>query len=256
MTSFRSAYFTVATNRYVHYWNDMIASANSVFKAEDNVKFIVFTDQEDFCNEIAVMYPNLHISIVAIEPLGWPEATSLRYKIYSQHASQVDAEVFCHIDADMLFFDNPHRLLIPSDWVNGVALVSHPGYFREPSTKLSILQSLKDKARKLWIGGLGTWETKRASTSYVPRKFRTVYVCGGSWMAKKDKFVEMVSQLSLNTEVDYSNGVIAKWHDESHLNHWASKNSFTLLTPSYCFDPLYEWLSTIPEIIRAVRKNT
>jgi hypothetical protein len=248
------AYLSIATNQYVHYWASMIESANLVFGQNDAVSFIVFTDQKDFCESIAVTHPNLHISVVQIESLKWPEATLLRYKIYSKFAHGIDADVLCHIDADMLFLANPYEFLVPSDWKKGVALVAHPGYFRNSKNGVSLQQRCKDLFRMIRTGGLGTWETNRKSTAFVRRRKRNVYVCGGSWMAKKENFISLISNLNRSTEEDYENGVMAKWHDESHLNRWASENEFTILSPSFCYDSSYKWLTGIREIIRAVRK--
>jgi hypothetical protein len=177
-----------------------------------------------------------------------------RYEIYSSYAHEINADVLCHIDADMLFLANPYEFLNPEEWKNGVALVAHPGYFRNSSSEVSLLQKCKDLSRKIKIGGLGTWETNRKSTSFVRRSRRNAYICGGSWMAKKEKFIALVSKLHKNTEEDLEHGVIAKWHDESHLNRWASENEFTMLNPSFCYDSSYKWLTGLPEIIRAVRK--
>lgn len=254
MTKLNFTFLSIATNHYVHYWASMIESANSVFGSTETVSFIVFTDQKSYCESIAAIYPNLKISIVQIESLKWPDATLLRYRIYSSYSRGIDSDVLCHIDADMLFLSNPREFLTPSVWKNGVALVAHPGYFRKSKTGVSFPQCLKDFYRVLKMGGLGTWETNRKSTAFVKRGKRNVYVCGGTWMAKKENFISLVTNLSEGTELDLKNGVIAKWHDESHLNRWASENEFTLLEPSFCYDSSYKWLSGLREIIRAVRK--
>ncbi len=247
-------YLSIATNQYIDYWKSMIESASTVFKLEDQVSFFVFTDQEDYCREVAAKYPLLNISVIEIDSLKWPEATLLRYRLYSKHAHLFNAEILCHIDADMLFLANPFNYLTPNEWINGVALVSHPGYFRVQGSGTPFRQALKDFYRVVRIGGLGTWETRNQSTAYVKRKNRSVYVCGGSWMARHEEFIRLVSNLNSSTDADLLNGVVAKWHDESHLNRWASENRFTLLNPSFCYDSSYKWLENLPEIIRAVRK--
>jgi hypothetical protein len=105
------------------------------------------------------------------------------------------------------------------------------------------------------MGGLGTWENRKKSSAYVPRRSRKVYVCGGFWLGKKSSFEKLVSKLDAETNIDLANGVVAKWHDESHLNKWASENACTVLEPSFCYDASYIWLKNLPEIIQAVRKN-
>jgi hypothetical protein len=109
--------------------------------------------------------------------------------------------------------------------------------------------------RILSMGSLGTWETRKKSSAYVPRNTRATYVCGGFWLAKKPDFIKLVTKLDSETDIDTTNGVVAKWHDESHLNKWASETGCTVLDPSFCYDSSYDWLRGLPEVIRAVRKT-
>ena len=48
-------------------------------------------------------------------------------------------------------------------------------------------------------------------------------------------------QLDEEIGQDYEKGVIAKWHDESHLNHyvWVHGN-YKLLTPAYAYPENYK----------------
>lgn len=74
-------------------------------------------------------------------------------------------------------------------------------------------------------------------------------------MGQNAKFKEMVSDLNDSVSRDELNGVMATWHDESHLNKWATTNAHSTLSPSYCYDPSYPHLWSLGEIIRAVDKN-
>jgi Cu/Ag efflux protein CusF len=252
---FEAVFFSIATNHYVDYWASMIHSANRVFKPTDQICFVVFTDDVEKCKKFTQEASNVTLKFFQIASLGWPEATLLRYELYAAASPQINAKVCAHVDADMLFFENPFRFTNPDTWDHGVALVSHPGYFRVKNSTYPITRKLKDLKTRIQIGGLGTWETRKISSAYVARKFRRSYCCGGFWMATPLKFQSLVSELKVNTETDTRRGIVARWHDESHLNFWASKNEFTELSPSYCFDASYPWLKGLPEIIRAVRKG-
>ncbi len=248
------AYLTIATNRYVKYWESMVESADTNFTVKDKVIFQVLTDQPEFCSAVAAKLKNVEIIVTQIESLGWPDATLLRYKLYLEYCTSLPALNFAHIDADMLFIKNPLNFTNSQDWINGIALVQHPGYFRTSNVRLSPNQRIKDSVLRLRMGALGTWETFEQSKAFVRRNKRKTYVCGGSWMGTKLSFFKLVETLKVSTEFDMQAGVIAKWHDESHLNQWASNNPHTLLPPSFCYDPSYPWLSGSTEIIRAVRK--
>ncbi len=253
--SFEAAFFSVATNHYVGYWVDMIHSANEVFKPSDQICFVAFTDDIEKCKKMTRQVSNVTLKFFQITSLGWPEATLLRYQLYSSASPKINAKICAHVDADMLFFKNPFEFTNSDSWNGGVALVSHPGYFRVRNSKYPIFRKLKDFKTRIQVGGLGTWETRKISSAYVPRRFRRSYCCGGFWMATSLRFQSLVSELKVNTETDAEHGIVAKWHDESHLNFWASKNEHTELSPSFCFDASYSWLQGLPEIIRAVRKK-
>lgn len=253
--SWNIAYLTVATNKYVKYWENMVNSADEKFNQEDKAVFLVLTDQPDICLQVAKRLKNIEVIVTEIAPLGWPAATLLRYKLYSEHGKSVEAESFAHIDADMLFIQNPLNFTNPHDWQNGIALVEHPGYSRRPNIPIPVAQQVKDLIRRIRMGALGTWETNKKSKAFVRRKSRKSYVCGGSWMGSKDSFFDLVETLMDLTESDLEKELIAKWHDESYLNHWASGNAHTLLPSSFCFDASFPWLSGQNEIIRAVRKS-
>jgi hypothetical protein len=149
---------------------------------------------------------------------------------------------------------------VPSHLTQGIALVSHPGFFRPAKRELVNFYIehpkflVRDLALRIRIGGLGSWETSRASKAYVPRHARGVYVCGGTWMGYRNNFLDLVSELSFLEISESVKGNVPKWHDESYLNMWASRNNFTLLSSSFCFDPSYPQLHGLKELVRAVDK--
>jgi histo-blood group ABO system transferase len=62
------------------------------------------------------------------------------------------------------------------------------------------------------------------------------YYAGGFNGGSTKRFLEMAEVLADRVTKDLENGVIALWHDESHMNRYLIDNPPTLsLTPSYCF---------------------
>jgi hypothetical protein len=89
----------------------------------------------------------------------------------------------------------------------------------------------------------------------VARRNRKNYYCGGIWLGKKESVLDFAHNLYINVSKDYENDVTAVWHDESHLNRWASENVFKEHNPSYCFAEGYKNLDGLVGKITAVEKS-
>ena len=74
-------------------------------------------------------------------------------------------------------------------------------------------------------------------------------------MGRTPEFGRMVAELARRTQKDTSRGVTALWHDESHLNWYASQTHPTVLPPAYCAVPVYPWLAGVNPRIIAVDKG-
>ena len=255
------AILSIATNKYLDFYKDLIKSYAGSCDHNLNIEFHLFTDQIGQAKEIKNQYPWLEIFFHEIAPLVWPEATLLRYQIYLEKIDEISSDYFMHIDADMLFLNDIgldlQKLLIP----NSMSLIAHPGFYRNSGLshiKFALkdpIKEMKDLAKRFIFGGLGAWETNKKSNAFVSRRNRKNYFCGGVWIGSSKSFKHFLTINSQNTKNDLANGYIAIWHDESHLNKWASENKFTTLGPEYCYDPTYTQLAGIQGKIEAVDKK-
>jgi hypothetical protein len=254
------AVISLATGeRYVQYWKNLVLSFQTNNMDLTKITFYILTDNVTECEGFTRLL-NINAKVYQIPSYNWPNATLLRYREILKIGPDITEEILIYLDADMLVKANFISTLTPSKWTNGIALVSHPGYWRPKGLRALVyylkdpLQIIKDLFLFLKIGGLGSWENDKASTAFVPRKIRRTYVCGGTWMGFRPSFLKMVSECSSAVDIDLEQGFIAKWHDESHLNKWKSGHDVEVLLPSYCFDPTYKNLLGNTELIRAVRK--
>lgn len=255
------AVLTVATRHYYEYWERMVRSAEHNLCDDIKVNFHVFTDRYDSVSNFRPTSPHVTVTPHEIENFGWPEATIKRYQIILKFQEEFTEDYLLHLDADMLFKTSLSTLFEELDLEKEITLVLHPGYYR-PKRLLRIkfyLQyprySLVDCKLKLKLGGVGAWETNKKSRAYVARKYRKHYFCGATWFGPRSKVLEFSDTLAKNVDIDMNSGIMAKWHDESHLNHWAAENNFNILPPSFCFDPTMPQLRKLKEFIRAVDKK-
>jgi Glycosyltransferase family 6 len=252
---------SIATNGYTKYWLQMINSMISNKQESTRIRIHILTDDPEFVRLNAPSHPSVGIMIHKIDSEPWPYPTLHRYKYINSIVDDLDTEYFMYLDADMKAhpgFDNNLKNLFETHEMNFVA---HPGFWRDKqnliftSDFIGLRRHAGDLYRLLRFGGLGDWETRRKSTAFVPRKGRKLYICGGIWFGKVNRLRELVTTLETNVSTDSEAGLIAKWHDESHLNAWFVKNGGWVLSPEYCFDPTYPQLRHLRPLIEAVDKG-
>lgn len=252
---------TVATNRYIDYWAAMAVSADAHLFPGHRLVMHVFTDQVERAREAAETLTRAEVNIVEIDPLGWPEATLLRYEVFDSHRSALAEEVLVHLDADMVVARDTGAELTPIQWRGGIALVRHPGYRRPPMrTRLALYArnprwAAADARSFQSMGAIGSWETDPTCRAYVPKSERRTYICGGTWMGRSDALLPLIHELAIRTRADLEEGRIAVWHDESHLNWFASRYDVTILGSEYCYAPGFPNLADLDPVIIAVDKG-
>ena len=261
-----STFVTIATGRYLDFWKSQILSAMKFLDQNSRIEFVLLTDQvqaaEVFRDEV-VSNTRWLIKIAFVEHQDWPFPTLYKFKYILRHSELLTGNLIWHLDADMLFADN--NIVDELNWYsreNKMILVSHPGYYRPRGTKIFSFYLfnpdifLRDIKSIVKTGGIGSWEIDSRSLAYVERRNRRRYLCGGSWGGNKDLFLNFSRLIAHRIDNDYQSGVIARFHDESHINWYAANYECEIVTPSYCFEETYENLKGLPMKIIAVNKNS
>lgn len=254
-------FISIATGKYTDY---LLASIESYRKLgiETSIQWLILTDnvagmRSELDNDSAISF-----TIVEIDSLRWPDATLLRYRLIASVEALITGSVLVYLDADMQFVKTPTFLEL--DWKPSASLyfTLHPGYYYE---NVPFLLSLSYYAPKTFLrllkirlieGGFGTWENKRTSAAFVSRKNKKKYVCGGIWFGDRNSIITMCKILNDRTQIDISHGVIARFHDESHLNWFLTTIAdFQLLPPENCFAEGYANLRGLSARVIAVEKE-
>jgi hypothetical protein len=235
----------IATNRYVEFLSDLLRSIADFVLLHHDVEVIIFTDEVAYVTKLKSEISRINVLPVEIPELRWPDATLLRYKLIVDHRDLFTGKYIMYLDADTVVVNNISlEMLEESNSSSDISLVLHPGYFQR-----SLLFSLALKTK------FGPWESRHSSSAFVPFSGRNEYVCGGVWFGKRQSILNMVSELSDSVRQDQKLNIIAKWHDESHLNMWLSKNGANLLEPRWAFAPGYANLEGLDPIILVIEKH-
>jgi hypothetical protein len=188
--------------KYRAYARKLLGSAQAWFVQHDA---LVFTDAVG-----EFLGPNEYVA--DFPALGYPRASLMRYHAVLRHRNFIAtySHVFL-IDADMLFVArvNEYELLC-----DGIVATEHPGY----------------------VGLKGTPETNPLSRAYLNPLDVRVYFCGGFVGGAVGPFLDMAAVIRAGIDADHTAGILARWHDESHLNRFLYDNPpAKILDPSFCY---------------------
>jgi len=259
------SFVSVATGRYLEFWKSQLKSAKDFLDQEARIGFVILTDRrqglDDTVSEI-LRGTNWSLKIGHAPHEEWPFPTLFKFKHILRNIGLLQGETIWHLDADMLFANmNVEYELIEACRTKEMIFVRHPGFYRGDGlrkfTSYALQPSLLLRDSKYYLSeqGIGTWERNRKSLAYVEPKKRSDYVCGGSWGGKQEVFLKFSEVLAGRIEEDLKSDIIARFHDESHINWYHSNHQSALLSPEYCYEESYKNLTVIPRKIIAVNKS-
>lgn len=194
----------IATNKYIQFLQPLIESADKYFLPNQEVTYFIFTNQN------VDIKSNRNIVKIDTDHKEWPWMTLGRYQIFTNNSetlSTMDYLYYC--DSDMRFID-----FVGDEILSDRVATEHCGYY---------------KVR-------GTPETNSNSLAYVRPDEYMEYLAGGFNGGRSEEYLKMSKILADRIDDDFKRGIIAVWHDESHMNRYFIDNKPTLvLDPGYCF---------------------
>lgn len=203
----------IATGRYIVFWDEFYKSSEELFLPGIEKEYFLFTDRG---NDIDLKKGNIHI--IHHEHQGWPYDTLLRFDTFLKAKDQLTAFDFVFFfNANMKFLQpiEQSEFLPDGKSDDGLLVTLHPGYF--------------NLERKIF-----PYEGKQElSKAYIPEDRGKNYFMGGLNGGKTEAYLKLIETLSANTLEDLEKGIIAVWHDESHLNNYMLDKNPKILSPAY-----------------------
>jgi hypothetical protein len=208
----------ICTGEYIVFWKDFYESMELKFCKKSNVEYFVFTDAEYLYKE----HENKRIHKIYQKNLGWPNNTLKRFEIFLKIEEHIK-------NFNYIFFFNSNNLIydtitedefLPDD--KDLLFVQHPGFYNKKNIRYP-------------------YDRNKISTAYIRKGRGEYYICGGLNGGKTEAFIKLIHTLKDNTNIDEKNNIIALWHDESHINHYAiDRTDYKLLSPAYWYPE--DWL--------------
>ena len=204
----------ICTGKYTDLWVDFYRSSQENLLPNHKKIYHLFTD----CAELSEKLTNeSDCAIHRIKHEAWPGPSLHRYRYIWSIREELRSE-----QCEMVIFFNAnsffHRRVNLSDiGINSTYQlfgVQHPGY-----------------------AGLHAWlcpyERRKRLSCYVPWSYRGSYLQGCLQGGHTEEVIQMAEMLSNLTEIDTRKGLMARWHDESYWNHWATFNRVKVLPTGY-----------------------
>lgn len=208
----------LCTGPYKLFWEDYYNSFEKNFLVDYKKHYYVYAESFDQGLEKYKDFEN--ITFIHIDAMPWPLITLLRFRYFLM----VEDELKKH---DYLMFTNANIVcdsivtaeeFLPNEEEDQeMSYCQHPGYWK--TSKFNF-----------------PYDRNKRSKAYIPYNCGENYVIGAMFAGKTDAFLKMSHVLNVRIEDDLKQNVIAKWHDESHLNRYiVGKTNYKLLSPGYCY---------------------
>lgn len=206
----------ICTGPYVVFWKDFFDTFEEKFLSDVEKYYYVFTDAEEIymeedCDRVK-RYP--------LSPQPWPLVTLLRFHTFLSIREELEKR-------DYLMFSNANivcdeivtceEFLPREDQGEVMAFTKHPGYCHVPIHMAPL-------------------DRNKNSLAYVPYNCGEDYVIGAMFNGTSKAFLEMSELMMNRINDDLKRNVIARWHDESHINRYiVGRKDCRILSPSYCY---------------------
>lgn len=206
----RIAVLYICTGNYSVFWKSFFESCEKFFLPGHERHYFVFTDGK-------IASPGAEDRVHRVEQswLGWPYDTLMRFHFFSKIKAQLEAfDYIFFFNANSFFIDEITEDILPSA-SEGIVVVRHPGHYKQDNKSFP-------------------YDRNKKSTAYIPWNEGKDYICGGINGGHAKDYLKMVEELRNAIDRDTQRGVIARWHDESHLNHYIVHRRYKILSPGYC----------------------
>jgi len=220
----RIAIIYICTGKYHIFWDNFYRSSTGYLLTRHDKHYFVFTDSSSIVN-------SGNITVIYKKPEGFPTDSLLRFRMFSSIADRLrDYDYVYFFNSNLIFTAPVNEEIFPDNYISGLAGVIHPGYFNK---------------HHFWF----PYERDPASKAMIPHKYQNYrYYMGIFFGGRTSAFVQMSEECDRWVTDDLEKGIIAVYHDESHLNRYFIDREILELDPSYAYPEGWN-IPFVPRII-------
>lgn len=198
----------ICTGNYDVFWDGFYESAEKNFYPNFEKEYFIFSDSKKM---YALASEKIHVFWQ--NNAGWPYNTLMRYQWFcsvQDALSSFDYAFFCNANMRFLKPTTEKEIPLPTE--------------DAPLTLAVHTQNYEDE-----LGINFQPERNPKSRAYIPEGTPVRAYAGGFWGGTAKAVMEMCRTLRDRINDDLSRDIIAIWHDQSHLQKYASEKAHSII---------------------------
>lgn len=200
----------ICTGNYHVFWPKFYQTSEKFLFPGIKKEYFVFSDAD------ASLFAQDTVTFTFQEKLGWPHDTLKRFHMFSRVERQLrNHDYIFFFNANVQFQAPVGEEILPTV-EEGLVVVQHPGYYARVPCELP-------------------YDRNPMSLACIPFGNGRIYAMGGVNGGCTEAYLDLINDLAWAVDKDLERNIIARWHDESHLNKYILNRKFKMLPPSYGF---------------------
>lgn len=220
----------VATGKYINFIPRLLEAGKKYFLSKHNVTFFIMTNEP--------YAPEKNVILLYQPHMAWPYSTMLRYKAYLEYRKYYEYNDYLFfMDADLVYADEIDETILGETVATLHPAFVNPHYAQINAKKYPhIIFNPED-----WVIQKDRYEYEcfnEESTAYL--ESGEYYFYGALFGGKSTVILNIIDSIYKNMKTDFKRGIIARWHDESHLNKYFNTHlPEKILPPLYAYPDVY-----------------
>lgn len=201
----------ICTGKYNQFFKGFYESAMKFFLPEHEKHLFVWTDDDHIANDLN------NVTVIHKECQGFPLDSLFRFEMFLDVEKELAGyDYIFFIQSNAQFLQVVGEEILPDD--SGLSIGIWGGVM------------LKRPAC------LYPYERNKKSLAYVaPYGKNYIYYMAGINGGRPQEYLDMVKTLASNIRDDYGRNIIARVHDQSHINAYLRNHPCKIITPEYCW---------------------